>query len=457
MNLLVVDAGWQHEAPPGLSLERLAAPTVLVGTFGAKVGDSLHLKLGRNYGCMCLGGDAIVWNAAHPVFSGLAGCLAEKAPPANFRAYSSILDVPDAVSTLRVLRDPIGKPGYVTAGFGFLDSPECEILAGGFNEKTQEHFAIARQGRFLQWGFAGSPDDYTDEGRMLLANCLRYIRRFGGDPVREFRTTSPRAILMMLIAMEGWRGIGLPREFSDAMQMEFLQNLFVGEIPEAMFGERAQRVAWFRANEPFLRNEGDGWFVDREAQQLGLGNHTIAMLDACLSRPDGAASSLWLRYTGRSLDDVDRERVWLAEHYRYLYFTDWGGYRWASTLDPPQPLLPRAAPRVPEPKAILTAARYENRINAILLLDIPTGFHAYAPGATDGLPLSLKIGEGFELIEDLQISQPSEEHIQGAAVIRFSARGNLDVLHASLRVQLCDSLACLPPQILTLRCALTTA
>lgn len=450
-DLLIVDAPWNHPVPDGLTLEHLSLPTVLVGNFGVKVGDRLHLKFGRNYGCMCLGEDAIVWDHSHPVFEGAADSIVTKEPPPNFRSFSSILDVPSRVPTLRVLRDSIGVPGQVTAGFGFLDSPECEIIAGGFNEKTQAHFAIARQAHFLHWGFSGSPNQYTPQGRTLLTNCLRYLIGFADDPVRAFRTTAPRQILQFMLSMEGWRGVGLPSEMRVPMVEKFLRTLFAGDIPIQAYGERPERMAWLNEHMPYLHNDGQGWLVDVDAQALGIAIDDLALLETCLTTPDERAARVWQRYTGRALTDVNNERAWLTRHRDHLYFTDWGGYRWVSLLDTPHPIRPTVEHTTPEATGILGAARYGDRIKAMLLLEIPPGFHAYAPDSSEGLPLLLAAGTGFELLDELTL-EAVDGRLSGTVMAMFAMRGEGDELAVSLRLQLCDSLTCLMPQVLELRC-----
>lgn len=450
-DLLIVDAAWRHPVPSGLTLEHLGLPTVLVGNFGVKVGDQLHLKFGSKYGCMCLGEDAIVWDDSHLVFEGLADTIVAKEPPPNFQYFASILDVPPLVPTLRVLRDTIDTPGQVTAGFGFLDSPECEIIAGGFNEKTQAHFAVARQGRFLHWGFSGSPEQYTPQGRRLLANCLHYLAHFANDPVRAFRTTAPRAILRFLLSMEGWRGIGLPLEMRASMAEQFLRTLFAMEIPAAVYGELPERLAWLEAHMPYLRNDGRGWLLDVDAQVLGLAIDDTALLEVCLSAPGEHTARIWQRYTGRTMTSVEGERTWLAKHRAHLYFTDWGGYRWVSLLEAPAPLPPPVAETIPEASGTLGAARYGDDIKAMLLLELPPGFHAYAPDSSEGLPMSIAPGPGFELLGGLEL-HATEGRLSGAVPVMFASRGEGDELSVSVRLQLCDSLTCLMPQTLELRC-----
>lgn len=455
-HVLVVDASHTHAVPSGLTLKKLVPPTVLIGNFGVKIGDALDLKFGSHYGCMCLDSDAIVWDTTHPVFSGLAPHLVEKPVPENFLHHKSYLTVPDRVATLRVLQDVGEEPGQVTTGLGFLDSPDCEVIAGGFNEKSHEHFAVARQGRFLHWGFSGAPNKLTTAGRALFIACLRYITLFADDPVREFRTTPSRQILQSQLAYEGWRGIGLPPEMSGMMITSFLKGIFARGIPVALFGDKAKRLAWYDEHAPYLRNEGAGWFVDEDARSLGLPNNDLAMLDACLKAGDERAARLWQRYTGRSLDDVRAERAWLDVHRAHLYFTDWGGYRWVSELNEPSPKPPLAHAARPAAAASMGAARYGGHIKVALQIQIPAGYHAYAPGSDQGLALAVLPADGFELVGELEL-EPSDGYPVGQVFGRCSVRGSGDELVLKLRVQLCDILTCLPPQTLDLRCPITPA
>ena len=456
VDVLVVDAPWRHPQPEGVTLDHLSVPTVLVGNYGVRLGESLHLKLGTNYGCMCLEEDAIVWDAGHPVFEGIRDAVIDKPAPAHFlgEASRAILDVRETLPTLRVLRDPIEAAGQATAGFGFHDSPECEVIAGGFNEKTQEHFAIGRQGRFLQWGFGGSTDEYTPEGRTLLANCLQYVARFADDPVRALRTTPARTVLQMTLALEGWRGAGLPPEMQAPILQSSLGRIFAGAAPVEARGERPERMAWYHEHAPFVRNDGEGWYVDTDAQDLGLPTHDLAFLDACLKAADDRAARLWERYTGRALDDVVSEAAWLAEHRDHLYFTDWGGYRWISLLDAPAPAPPVVTPVTPVVTAAVGAARYGEQVRSILVLQIPPGYHGYAPGATDGLPLQLTVGAGLTQVSEPELSS-GDEHLTGSVSVLLSLEGGGDVLDLSVRVQLCDDLTCYAPQTLELRCPIS--
>lgn len=446
VDVLVVDAPGRDVPVPQVSLDQLSCPTVLVGHYGSSLAEALHLKLGTWFGCKCLHEDAIIWDPAHPVFAGRSPCPTQT--PAHFLSERArlLFRAPETLQTLRVV-DSADEAGQVTTGLGFLDSPECEVIAGGLNDKTVDHFAIGRQGRFLQWGFAGSPAQLTDDGRALLTACVHYIAAFRDDPVRELRTTPPRAILKFQLAAPAWRGEGMPVEFRAMMQQSFLDRTFVGTTPVEVIESEAAALAWFADHRGFLRNDGRGWYVDAEAGALGLGIDNPQFLDAVLKAGD---AELWRRYTGKALDEGSAR--WLDEHRDHLYFTDWGGYRWVSVLEPPTPHAPAEPPVIPQAAAIAAAARYDGVTRAVFSLSLPDGFHAYGPGAEDGLPLALADVDGLTVIEGLELF-PATEHVTGVVQGRFAVVGTGSELAAALRVQLCDDLTCLAPQTVPLQCS----
>jgi hypothetical protein len=103
--------------------------------------------------------------------------------------------------------------------------------------------------------------------------------------------------------------------------------------------------------------------------------------------------------------------------------------------------------------AHLGAARYGEDVRVTLAVEVPGGYHAYAPGATDGLPLEITAGDGFEVVS---IQVPSEDgHLTGAVIGLVVVRGAGDELSLNVRAQLCDDLTCYAPQTLTLRCPIT--
>jgi len=177
--------------------------------------------------------------------------------------------------------------GVMPTHFGFEDSPDAEIVAGGIHTRHPDSPSIARHGAFLSWGFEGAPAAMTEAGRRLFLNTLAYAdSRRGQRPV-------------VLVKTKAREISGLPR--SD----------------------------W-----PFLHAcEGDRPQVDAQAKALGVANDAHEFLDVVASRlqrnPDDVLGrALLARYVPDA--PVSTFRAWLTEHDGDLFFSDWGGYRWYS-------------------------------------------------------------------------------------------------------------------------------
>ena len=100
--------------------------------------------------------------------------------PDNYRrSYFGPGRLPDQIKVWRVQNSHRGN--MVSPSFGFLDSPDAEIIAIGFNlAKEYGAIGIGRQANFLQWGYGDPPARMTEAGRRLFINCIHYIHRFDG-------------------------------------------------------------------------------------------------------------------------------------------------------------------------------------------------------------------------------------------------------------------------------------
>lgn len=107
--------------------------------------------------------------------------------PSNYRLFPDGKDLPDKIKVWRVqhLSD---KPGEFARPSGVVARPwkpeearNAEMLAAGYNTgKMNGAVAVARDGNFLQWGFAAPPSAMTDAGRNFFLNCVCYIAKFDG-------------------------------------------------------------------------------------------------------------------------------------------------------------------------------------------------------------------------------------------------------------------------------------
>ncbi|MFT5223088.1 MAG: hypothetical protein ACI867_001398 [Glaciecola sp.] len=474
LDVLIVDAdprgrdgvmrGSWRQPPVGLTLDTFTVPTIVVGTFGSFLSESLGTKLGAAGGCWCLDEHAYVYDRSHPVWAGIdLDNLIEVFPTPEHHLSHDELDVPATLDRIEIVAVPQDVAGQVSFGGGFLDSPDTDLIAGGTNTKTHEHFSIARHGRFLQWGFAGTPEDWTAAGKTLFANCLAYIAEFADADIQAFRATGPRSLLQNKLGYEvPWDN--LPASMLEQFKASHFGGMFGDDVPAQAKLDRTERMAWLHDNLEYVSYagvEGIGhWFIDQDVQIWGVSNREMAVLDRCLAEADDVAGRVWQRYTGRSFDDVEVEAAWLAQHRDHLWFTDWGGYRWVSSLEANNPLPPRSEPvRSDLFQASMAARRNDGgAVVAIDLLISPTHF-AYPPGSDEGLPITVTVADGspFSMAGDLRVHADQDGHLRDSSNIRFDVQGDGGLVEVDLRVQLCDDNACLPPTVLRLTAPVISA
>jgi hypothetical protein len=80
-----------------------------------------------------------------------------RSTPGSYRdRYFGSGKLPDKIKVWRVQNTQKGN--VVARSYGFLDSPNTEIIAVGFNHgKEYGAIGISRQGNFLQWGYGIRP------------------------------------------------------------------------------------------------------------------------------------------------------------------------------------------------------------------------------------------------------------------------------------------------------------
>jgi hypothetical protein len=220
-----------------------------------------------------------------------------------------------------------GEPGWVSYESALGDSPDIEIIAGGLNSKEPEAAAIWRQGFLLHFGFKQTPAQMNDAGRDLLAASIAYIARFRGD----------RPLLRTPSAFAGqapWPRRVVAFWFERGSELGFLEGLFdAGTFREAPTESSDGLRQWFGEVRPYLRPDEKGkLLVDDAARRHDLeigGESFIADAIAHLDEP-GVRPLLVNQVPEGPGDDAsaDRWRQWLAEHEPYLFYSEYGGYRW---------------------------------------------------------------------------------------------------------------------------------
>lgn len=141
--------------------------------------------------CMCLNYDAHHWDANHAIFKGpwkvQPKVYKEKTYPTAFE-YGPMYGytVPDSIMQFTVdgkkFQSRKGhRIGVVARPWGFLDSPETEIISAGVCSKSIDAIAIGRHANIFHWGFAAMPSEMTPEGQALFANSVAYMAQRGPE------------------------------------------------------------------------------------------------------------------------------------------------------------------------------------------------------------------------------------------------------------------------------------
>ena len=280
--------------------------------------------------------------------------------------------LPDQIKVWRVQNSPRGN--MVSPSFGFLDSPDAEIIAVGFNlAKEYGAIGIGRQANFLQWGYGDPPSQMTEAGRRLFINCIHYIHRFDGQTplvrrraeardsavyaasamakIHRFATNrlsyvSPakrsaasgrgtEATSVPLFGPDPWLPFETPRPVRArpgeaaqilAPQRQFFLKMFAPDLWDKYCADPNTLVTYCKTNLELVY--WDGIFrVDEDLKSLGIeSNRKVEALERLYElREDEAkreiAQRLIDRYTdGRTQFDFQNGRA-------RIYFTDFGGYQ----------------------------------------------------------------------------------------------------------------------------------
>jgi hypothetical protein len=226
-------------------------------------------------------------------------------------------------------------PGWVSYVDPLLESPDVEILAGGLNAKTPNAAALWRQGHLLHFGFDLSPAQMNGCGRSLLENAIVYVARF----------TQDRAILEVPspFAGQGYRSRASLAAWlaNEKFPLEWFRAAIDPTLLAEAGGEtRADLSRWFEGIRGFLRPNDEGKLAaDEEAESLDLPFDRIEAFERAIPFLEGERSSAARALLSRIAPagpgpaaSAAAWQAWFAENRPYLFWSDWGGYRW--TVDP---------------------------------------------------------------------------------------------------------------------------
>lgn len=228
--------------------------------------------------------------------------------------------------------------GWTTYENTLREQPEVEFICGGINTKTPEAVGVWRQGHLMHFGFEQDPDKLNDTGRRMLLNSIAYIARFTEDrpivyapsPFAGGGATRARS------SLENWLK---DKDYPLAFFNSAVDDTVIATVEKLT---RDGLLTWFERNRAYLRPGADGLLIfDEEARSLEIAydTHELFVRGIEALRDDATrdrAAILLARYAPEgptSADaDADAWAQWFEDNRPYLFYAEWGGYRWY--LDP---------------------------------------------------------------------------------------------------------------------------
>lgn len=358
-------------------------PTITIGHMGNTVGRTIGTK--NDWYCLCLDADAHGMNLSHPIFhkpfkTTITRTLQPTPDDAKHYAYFQDFQVPDSVEMWRVNTKGYKTTadfnvGMVSRPWGYLDSPDCEVISSGVCAKTIDAVAIGRHANFLTWGFVGSPRYMTEEAKVVFANAVAYISKFRGQPLarkyndristREYikevkyicthkswdeRNESDKKFYAELLATaDKAREKKAKSEKLTATEERYLEfteadipapTTYAKEMEKrypdlyAMFGDDESKYQkYYDDNTPYFYG-GTGSYtliVDADAKAWGIANNDKRLIDKairCLEKGEDTdrARRILRRYTLCEFTTPKEWRQWYDKYQSKMFFTESGGW-----------------------------------------------------------------------------------------------------------------------------------
>jgi hypothetical protein len=310
-------------------------PVVMLGSAGLLI--TSPWQTNGTYGCTCMHPfaynprDHEVLNT--PISINRAATIKRPAPNDTWRDELATAQV----DVLPMVKDVDRKypMGWCTYENTLIEQPEVEFICGGINDKRPAAVGVWRQGNQLHFGFDLSPDEMSDVAQAMLINSIVYIARFTQDrpiviaPSPFYTKTATRARTSVLDWLQASRFQPYHLDWIDDM----VDASVSGSIPART---REAYHTWYQSNMAYLHPGPTGklqW--DEEARSLQirydkpeLFERGIEALRSVATRDQ--AATLLRRYApeGPDCEDADRWAVWYAENGPYLFYCEWGSYRW---------------------------------------------------------------------------------------------------------------------------------
>jgi hypothetical protein len=364
--------------------DNFSRPVIFIANTAPEMGQRIGLKL--DWLCLCLDADAHHINVSHPIFKGplekVALTMVNKDTPEGLFHYTTGENLPKQIPMWRVQRQGYldnkdVRIGLVARGNRFNESPDTEVISSGVNTKDLGAVALGRHGNFFLWGFGASPADMTEEAKKVFVNTVAYMKKFNGKPpiARKYNdrmatTDDVKEIIANATKEKYEEYVQSMKDFNAQGKKQKLQlenKVASGQTltPEenasmsylgqdapidsyesylkskmgklaAKFGSDASAFQkYMKENFAYIYCDPNGFFsyeIDEEAKQIGLPNHDVRFLDACIKRlqkndqPELALKML-KKYTNEDFSSAEDWGSWLAKNKNKLFFTETGDYK----------------------------------------------------------------------------------------------------------------------------------
>lgn len=526
VDVTIMDAG------PVKLPANFSRPMILMHAMAPNVGLPIGLKF--DWYCQCLDDEALNVRAKHEIFNypnKVKLTMVKKATPGSFFNGFQGVTTPKEMPMWKVV-DPKTSAdekyfiGMVSHGEGFNDSPDAEAISGGVCLKNAEAVSLGRQGNYFMWGFSGSPDYMTDEAKDVFVNTVCYIKKYDHMPAivkkvqietREgideliYRISEPLYKAAIVSRQEGnARMLKLQQELKDKKaagedigygnemflkmpvtnDTQSFEDYLKGYVGQKLFDQYGINTKayhkYYRDNYEYFYPSGVySLQLDEDAQQLGISNRKIALLDKCVSmleqnKSPEMARRLLERYTTEKFKTVAEWKAWLNTNRKNLFYTESGGFKFmvntygkamapqpsavVSSGDKQTAVQPSNEPTATDPVAV--SARLVPNADgkgASLVIDanILKGWHIYAFVAKNSpfIPTKtiLELPDGVSASKEWQttaaIPYPGDDQMfvfEGKAsfivALEYSAIKAGAKIRCGLSYQTCDETKCLQPQ-----------
>lgn len=361
-------------------------PVITIAEEGETTGRRLGVK--NDWYCLCLLGKAFNLRRDNPIFKGpypVHITLKDQPTPSGALEFAKMMgDKLPATTPMWTVheRDYGNTPGYkvgmVTREWGYLDSPDAEVISGGQCAKSYDAIAIGRHANFMTWGFAASPADMTEEAKPVFANAVVYMAKFKGHHViarklnevistrfsvdEGMRTAAKEtyedytraikqfndAILHIADSLKqvkaaGGKIEGPGSEYADITPdqlqpvptyEQYLQRRFP-KLYDKFGTDAAAYAKYYKDNKPYFYGTLDDYdlVLDEDAKSLKIANNDKRLLLKAIDLWESGkdvemGKRLLYRYTLLRYDNPKQFAEWLKKYDKKLFFTESGGWKW---------------------------------------------------------------------------------------------------------------------------------